>query len=782
MVWIKRLLLLLAGLLSVVLILLAYVALLLDPNDFKDELKTLAQDEANIHLRFDGDIKWSFYPWLGFELENIGVAMIRNDVTSDTEILRFDRAEFGLALLPLLQQEIQVNKVNLVNVTANLMKDRNGQGNWQSAEQEVNNENSILNATTKTTTQSSPQSTSSAAINQKSGFTFPDVKLELLRIENAQLHYRDEQTNQKMTLIVNAQVDDVEWDRIWPIAVDVAFTQSDLQGDAPVNVNAQLNANLSVFPERQFFSVDSLVLTSQLQSDALPTDSVEAKLKAMKIGFDLPQENIAVDGLLLSTLGLNIDANLQAYQVLTTPSYSAKLSLGEFNPRTLLEGLKLPVPDMSDDSVLTHAQASFVLEGDTDSVTLHPAAVLFDETELEANAVVSFSPLRWDVSVTGENLNLDHYLPAEVKGESVSVDDQAEPLVSEVVNETVNELFPVDMMRDLNGHVDFAFENLIVKGITLDKVELDSTQHQGLIKVSPIAVTLYEGDFTAKMNLDVRDKEPSIDIVPNINGIQIQPLLMDFMDLEKISGATYLTGNITAEGNQVESLMSSLSGEVFVDIKQGALVGINLTKTVCEGVSSVRKESIDDSRFGDDTPFEIMSFPARIVNGQISTPGLTIRSAGVQVTGNGKVSLTDAYLDYVAQVGLSGSELDSSCRVNDQVAKLTFPIQCKGHFSDDPAGLCGPDIKGFTTLFTDVAKAALKQKVDEEKARLQAKLDVKLATEKAALKQRADEEKARLQAKLDAKLATEKAKLKAKRQEEEDALKEKLKNKLKSFF
>jgi AsmA protein len=75
MVWIKRLSLLVAGLLAIIALLLAYVMLFVNPNDFKDELKSVALEKANVNLRLDGDISWSFFPWLGLGLEDIGVAI-----------------------------------------------------------------------------------------------------------------------------------------------------------------------------------------------------------------------------------------------------------------------------------------------------------------------------------------------------------------------------------------------------------------------------------------------------------------------------------------------------------------------------------------------------------------------------------------------------------------------------------------------------------------------------------------------------------------------------------
>ncbi|WP_417528555.1 AsmA family protein [Marinomonas shanghaiensis] len=755
MVWIKRLSLFVVGLLAIMALLLAYVMLFVNPNDFKDELKSVALEKANVSLRLDGDISWSFFPWLGLELENIGVAL-----GDDPEIVQFDRAEFGVAILPLLERKIQVNKVNLVNLKARLNKDAQGQGNWQ-----------LESSTVATSKDDSTAQTSAKAVTQANGpsesFKIPDIQLDELRIENAQILYRDEQTKQLINAVLNVQLNDVQWDKAWPMVMDIAVTQSDLQGQSPVKAKATLNANLTVFPERESLSLDSLVLSADLEGDNLPTSPMSAKVSAVNVELDLPQENVLAEGVALSVLGVNVDAKIQAYQVLSDPQFSAVLSVGEFNPRYLMTRLKLPLPEMSDDTALTKARADIIFEGSSSSITAQPISIVLDDTKIEANAVVALSPLRWDVSVAGANLNLDRYLPTPVEPADGKGKETSPEMVAKDIPADDSDLIPVELIRGLNGHVGLVFENITFKKLKIDKIELDSTQANGLVRVSPLKASLYKGSMSSTMNLDVRGRVPSIDIVPSIEGVQIQPLLVDFMDMDKIAGATYLNGELSAKGNRIDSLMSSLQGDLLIDIKKGALVGTNLTKTVCEGIATIRKDKIDELKFGPDTPFETMRFPARIVDGQVSTPGLKISSAGVQVTGNGVVSLPNSSLDYQANVAIAGSTLDQACQVNEKVTQLAFPIVCKGQFSDDPAGLCRPDIKGFGQLFADLAKAELAEKAAEEKARLKEKAEA----EKERLKNKVDDEKARL-----------KAEFEEKRQAEEERAKEKLKEKLKSLF
>lgn len=764
MVWLKRIGMLVVGLFAVIALLLAYVMLFVNPNDFKDELKNVALEKANVSLRLDGDISWSFFPWLGLNLEDIGVAL-----GSDPEIVQFDRAEFGLAILPLLEQKIQVNKVNLVNVKASLSKNAKGQGNWQLNPSASSSEKS-LNQTGTTATNVNPSS--STTTDSTPSRALPAIQLDELRIENAQVQYRDEQSNQLLSAVFNIQLNDVEWDKAWPMVMDIAVTQSDLQGQSPIKANVSLNANLAVFPEREALALDSLVLSAEVDSALLPVSPISAKLKVANVDVDLPQENVLIEGAALSVLGVNLDAKVQAYQVLSEPQFSAVLSVGDVNPRYLMTRLNLPVPDMSDDSAFTKARANITLEGNLESITAQPISIAMDDTNMEANAVVDLSPLRWDIKVAGKNLDLDRYLPAPITpNENGSKEAITAAQMEAQTAQEADALIPVELIRGLNGHVGLVFENIIVKKVKIDKVSLDSTQSHGVVTVAPLQVALYKGTVSSKARLDVRGKQPVIDVSPAIEGVQIQPLLVDFMDLNKIAGATYLNGDLKTSGNSVNDLMASLQGDVLIEIKNGALVGTNLTKTVCEGIAATRKERIDEQQFGPDTPFETMRFPAHIVNGQVSTPGLKISSAGIQVTGDGVVSLPESSLSYQANVGLAGSELDNACRVNEKVTKLAFPIVCKGQFSDDPAGLCRPDLKGFGTLFADLAKVELTQKLDAEKARLKVELEAKKQEEKA---------------KLDAKIASEKARLKAeleaKRKAEEERVKEKLKEKLKSLF
>ncbi len=740
MKWLKRLGVAMGVLLVLLMAILAYVMFFVNSDSFKTELQKVALEKADIHLRIDGDIQWSFFPWLGLELDDIGVA-----IGKDPEILQFDRAEFGLAILPLLKHTIQVDRVRLVNLKASLNVDKSGRGNWQRFPEA---DATSTPDTAPAASNNAPASSSyQAASSGGDASSIPNIQLDSLEIDNAQVTYIDEKTQQKIDATFNVNLSNVQWDKAWPMVMDAVVKQSDLAGKNTLTVSSKLTGDLTVFPNREVFSLANASLSTELQGDTLPASPLKATLAIKQLDMDVPQENLFMDGVSVDALGVSASAKVQLYQVLSNPQYTASLSIGEFNPRKVLQQLNITLPDMADDSALTKASGDVKIEGSRNELVVQPMTLALDDTNLQVHVVTELSPLRWDVNVKGNNLNLDRYLPPEAtdseskQGEKQATKDTTASKAGSTTSGANEELVPLDLVRSLYGHVGLAFTNLTVKKLQLDNVDLDATMANGMVHVSPAAVSLYQGSATLKATYDARTNTPKLSVSSRVKGIEIQPLLKDFMDLDKLSGTTSLTGELSSKGNQVDTLMANLNGDFLAEINNGALVGVNLTKSVCQGIAAVRKESLKSSDFSANTPFETMDFPIHIVNGKVSTPGLTMTSVGLSVTGDGIVSLPNKSLDYQVNVAVAGSELDHACRVNEKLTKLAFPVVCKGQFSDDPASLCRPDIKGFGNIFAELAKAELKDKLDAEKARLKEKKDAKI-----------DEAKEKLQEKLKDKL------------------------------
>ncbi|HLZ99518.1 MAG TPA: AsmA family protein, partial [Steroidobacteraceae bacterium] len=112
----------------IVLALLA-VRLFVDPNDYKPRIAAAVKNSTGRELALQGDIKLSVFPWIALQL---GPASLGNPPGfSDEPFVSFQHAAVRVKLLPLLSRRVEVGRVELDGLDLKLLKNRQGQGNWE---------------------------------------------------------------------------------------------------------------------------------------------------------------------------------------------------------------------------------------------------------------------------------------------------------------------------------------------------------------------------------------------------------------------------------------------------------------------------------------------------------------------------------------------------------------------------------------------------------------------------------------------------------------------------
>src|SRR5690606_33862643 len=101
---------------------------LFDPNDYKDEIRQLARDKANLELTLNGDIGWSLFPWLGLELTD---ATLASAETPDKPFADLRLLGLSVRVLPLLYREVQMSDIRVDGLNLTLQRDDKGRSNWE---------------------------------------------------------------------------------------------------------------------------------------------------------------------------------------------------------------------------------------------------------------------------------------------------------------------------------------------------------------------------------------------------------------------------------------------------------------------------------------------------------------------------------------------------------------------------------------------------------------------------------------------------------------------------
>jgi len=104
------------------------LSLFVDPNDYKGQIAGLVRDRTGRELRIDGDLRLTFFPWLGVEVE--GVELADAPGFGPQPFARVARVQVRVKLLPLVKRQVEMDTVVVHGLVLHLIKDAQGHGNW----------------------------------------------------------------------------------------------------------------------------------------------------------------------------------------------------------------------------------------------------------------------------------------------------------------------------------------------------------------------------------------------------------------------------------------------------------------------------------------------------------------------------------------------------------------------------------------------------------------------------------------------------------------------------
>ena len=203
----------------------------------------------------------------------------------------------------------------------------------------------------------------------------------------------------------------------------------------------------------------------------------------------------------------------------------------------------------------------------------------------------------------------------------------------------------------------------------------------------------------------------------NLSGVQIQPLMRDFAGYDRLLGESNIDLRFLAVGNDMETLMRSLSGEGSVDVGKGELLGLDIAGMI---------RNLDPSFVGEGqkTIFNEIGASFTMKDGVLNNRDLALIAPLMRATGTGSVDIGRRGLDYrVVPTALPGADGSGGLRV---------PLKITGSWDDPKFGL---DMQAIIDQELAEEKAALKAKVEEKRIAAEeaakAKVEQELGLERA---------------------------------------------------
>ena len=701
----------LIALVALVVLAVAAVAIamaVIDPNNYKPQIEQAVEKQTNLDLILKGDIGWSFIP-LGLEL---------NSVEATLEGDRFVALEKLVAQIDfwsLIAMSPRVNTFVLDGLDARLEVNEQGNGNWT----RIMPGKPAGEAAAETAGTQDEQ----AQENQGAGGEPLNFNVENVQISNAQVHYTDKSTGQSITL-ENFTVDasNITLGSEFPLEIGfrVATTRPTLEVDG--NISARLAAN-EAFNE---FAVSGLNAVFDITGEPFGSKKVTAELGG-SAKANLENETATLSDFTASLANLNLSTDLDVSGFGNKPTLSGKISIAEFSLKDLLNNLGQPAVETSDADVLEAIAFSTGIGGPAGKVELTDLTIKLDDTTFNGSGSYNLADSGIVFNLQGDQLNADRYLPPKAEGEA----EEAPTNQETAATGPEGDLLPLETLRSLLLDIDLGLGELIVSNLTINEIKASTTAKNGLLKIDEFSGKLYEGSFGANVTIDARSDNPKWTIGSDVTNVQTLPLLTDLADVDMLGGGANLKVNATTTGNRISALRSNADGQVSFNLAEGQFRRMNLTRMACQGIALVNQDQLTTTDWGSSTPFNDMRGTLNINGNTLNNTDLVASLAGMRLEGKGTIDMKQSQLDYEAGLRIVGEiHRDNACRVTEYVENVVIPVECRGNFSEDPAGLCSFDGSRFRdtlkTIAENAAKAKVKEKVDEAKTKAEEKVKEKL--------------------------------------------------------
>jgi AsmA protein len=416
------------GVLIVALVALAVtISLVVDPNDYKDEIIAAVKDHTGRELRIEGDLKLSLFPWLG--LEKGGIELANAPGFGEQPFARVAAAGVRVKVLPLLQRELVVDTVTLNGLVLNLMRNRAGATNWQD-----------LRTTAPEQPKAKPApSPVPAAIGA--------LTIGGIEIRAGEIDWRDEVSGAHYALhdltLSGGKVVPGE-----PVDLSLAFDLETRDPPARARIELETRATLDLGEQtldvaRVALRIDELGLkanfkASRIMEAPLAQGTLEIALfdprplmkklapgiKAPRgevlrqvelesqFALDLDHQTLALSGLRLRVDEVALNADITASNILGKPALAGRVDIAPFNPRPFIRVL---APDFKPaaKNALTRTSLKSDFRADLGRQTLALSKLALRVDDIALNADIKASNILAKPRLSGE-LALPGFRPAAI--------------------------------------------------------------------------------------------------------------------------------------------------------------------------------------------------------------------------------------------------------------------------------------------------------------------------------------------------------------------------------
>ena len=649
--------------------------LLFDPNDFRSAIAEGVEDATGRTLEIEGDLELSLFPWLAVE---IGRTRLGNaEGFGDTPFAEFERARLSIQVMPLIfQREISVGTAELEGLAVNLTVQSDGTTNW---------EDFAAQGDAAAAPEAAPEPAAPA-----DGGAPARIRIGGIDVGDASLVYKDLATGSEYRLSAL----DV---RTGPISdeapIDLRSSFSVAAEPAGVTADAEISARFSLDAGSVTLADLDFAMTALGLAEAPVTLGVAAPLIALDT-----DKSVAYPGeLAIEFMDVRLTADVEAFSYEGDPTPSATLTIDAFSPRSLMQRLAIELPPTADPDAFERLRFEGKAAVTPSQVRLDEMTLVFDDTTFTGALVVPRDPAgRFELDLAGDRIDITRYMaPADADAATV---DSGEAVPVEI---------PVELIRSLNARGKLTLAEGRLGQLEFTNVELGINAADGKLRFHPITAEFFDGRYLGDTRIDASGDETVMQVDERIEGVSLAPLAEAMAGQENITGEINGRFRLSGRGNFLSDIQRTLSGNMDIELKDGAFEGTDLWWELRRARALFRQEKPPEPTLPARTRFSEVSATGQVVNGVLKNNDFQASLPFIEVRGQGAVNLVEASADYylTARV-LDKPELQDRATEQEikDLTQIDIPLRITGPLADPVIGVD----------FEKIVRDKVEEKVQEE--------------------------------------------------------------------
>ena len=233
-------------------------------------------------------------------------------------------------------------------------------------------------------------------------------------------------------------------------------------------------------------------------------------------------------------------------------------------------------------------------------------------------------------------------------------------------------------LRAVNGKFTLRAGRFVFRQYRVADARIDASLDNGALQLSRLQGQAWGGNVEATGFADARSNRVGVKL--NASGVNVNALLKDVAQSDRLEGTGRVTADVQSAGKTTGEMRSRLKGNTALQLRDGAIKGINLAKSFRQAKATLgmKQDEVQKAQQTEKTDFSELNATFQIADGIARNNDLDAKSPFLRLGGGGTIDVGKGRIDYVARAtvtettkGQGGAELAA-------LKGVTVPVRLSG--------------------------------------------------------------------------------------------------------